>query len=67
MQNITCPILLVASDPEKGAIVTPEVTQEASHLWKDGQMVHLAGAGYNIRREQFDEYKETITTFLKEH
>lgn len=67
IQRITCPILLITSDPEKGAIITPEVAQEASHLWKNGQVIHIAGAGHNIRREQFEHYKEAITTFLKEH
>src|SRR5450432_3694205 len=67
LPNILCPILLITSDPEKGAIVTPEVAQEASHLWKDGQIIHIAGAGHNIRREQFEQYKDVVTTFLKEH
>jgi N-formylmaleamate deformylase len=65
--NILCPILLITSDPEKGAIVTPEVAQEASHLWKDGQIIHIAEAGHNIRREQFERYEDAVTTFLKEH
>ncbi len=65
--DITCPILLLTGDPEKGAIVTPQVAEEASHLWKDGQVIHIAGVGHNIRREQFDQYEEAITTFLKEH
>jgi N-formylmaleamate deformylase len=67
VQNILCPILLITSDPEKGAIVTPEVAQEASHLWKDGQIIHISGAGHNIRREQFEHYEDIVTTFLKEH
>ncbi len=65
--DITCPILLITSDPEKGAIITPEVAQEASHLWKDGQVIRIAGAGHNIRREQFAHYKDAITTFLRNH
>jgi N-formylmaleamate deformylase len=67
VQNILCPILLITSDPEKGAIVTPEVAQEASHLWKDGKVIHIAGAGHNIRRDQFMQYEDAVTTFLKEH
>jgi N-formylmaleamate deformylase len=67
VSNILCPILLITSDPEKGAIVTPEVALEASHLWKDGQIIHIDGAGHNIRREQFEQYKDVVTTFLKEH
>ena len=65
--KILCPILLITSDPEKGAIVTPEVALEASHMWKNGQIIHIAGAGHNIRREQFERYKDVVTTFLKEH
>ncbi len=67
LPDITCPILLIIGDREKGAIITQEVAQEASHLWKDGQVIHLAGAGHNIRREQFALYKDVITTFLRDH
>jgi N-formylmaleamate deformylase len=62
---ITCPILLITSDTEKGALITPEVAQEASHLWKDGQLIRIAGAGHNIRRDQFAQYRDVITNFLK--
>ena len=65
--TITCPILLITGDPEKGAIITPEVALEASHLWKDGQAIRIAGAGHNIRREQFARYKDAVTTFLRNH
>ncbi len=36
-------------------------------MWKNGQIIHIAGAGHNIRREQFERYKDVVTTFLKEH
>ena len=63
--NITCPILLITGDAQKSAIITPEVAQEASHLWKDGQSIHIAGAGHSIHRDQFAQYKDVITNFLK--
>ncbi len=66
VSRITCPILLITGDPEKGAIITPEGAQEASHLWQNGQVVYIAGAGHNIRRDQFDRYIQVITTFLRE-
>ncbi len=62
---ITCPILLITGDTAKGALITQEVAQEASHLWKDGQVMHIAGAGHSIRRDQFTQYQEVITTFLQ--
>jgi pimeloyl-ACP methyl ester carboxylesterase len=65
--KIRCPLLLITGEPEKGAIVTPEVAREASQLWRDGQVIHIAEAGHNIRRVQFAHYQEAITTFLKGH
>jgi N-formylmaleamate deformylase len=64
---ITCPILLITGDTEKGALITPEVALEASHLWKDGQLIRIAGASHNIRRDQFAHYRDVITTFLRNH
>jgi N-formylmaleamate deformylase len=66
VSRITCPILLITGDPEKGALITPERAQEASHLWRNGQVVYIAGAGHNIRRDQFSHYMQVITTFLRE-
>jgi hypothetical protein len=33
---------------------------------KNKQVVHIAGAGHNIRREQFEQFVQTITGFLAE-
>lgn len=63
--KITCPILLITADTDMGAIVTPGIAKEASSLWHDGKVVHISGAGHNIRREQFDKYVEAVTSFLK--
>ena len=35
---ITCPYLLVTGDPAAGAIVTPQVAQEAASLWRQGEV-----------------------------
>jgi N-formylmaleamate deformylase len=64
VRRIACPVLLVTADPELGAIVTPEIAKEAASLWREGQVAHLAGAGHNIRREQFDQYVKQVTAFL---
>lgn len=65
-RKIECPVLLVTGDPEMGAIVPPEVAQEAAGLWHNGQVVHISGAGHNIRREQFAKYMEAVAAFLDE-
>lgn len=67
LPHISCPILLITADPGKGAIVTPEVAQEATRLWKDGQVIHIEGAGHSIHRDQFAPYCAAVTAFLRDH
>jgi N-formylmaleamate deformylase len=64
LPRVTCPVLLVTSDPERGAIVTPETAEEARHLLPSLRVVRLRGAGHNIRREQFDGFVDAVREFL---
>lgn len=64
LAKITTPILLVTGDPERGAIVTPEVAQEAARVAPNLEVVRLAGAGHNIRRERFEGFVEAVRAFL---
>lgn len=61
---ITCPILLLTGDPDLEAIVTPEVAEKASGLWRDGRVVHIEGVGHCIRRMQPKRYLEVVREFL---
>jgi len=63
---ITCPVLLIVADPAAGAIVTPQLACEAASLWRRGRVVHIPGAGHNVRREQFEAYMAAVAGFLKE-
>lgn len=65
VKAITCPTLLLTSEPEKGAIVTPESAQLASSLNSLVQVVNIRGAGHNIRRENFPAFMEAIKGFLE--
>jgi pimeloyl-ACP methyl ester carboxylesterase len=65
--QISCPILLMTADVERGAVVTEQVAQEAGRLWRHGETVHIPDAGHNIRREQFEPFMAIITGFLREH
>jgi N-formylmaleamate deformylase len=62
--RIECPILLMTGDPQLGASVTPQAAQEAAHLWKQGEVVHIAGAGHNIRRDRYAELMAAVEAFL---
>ncbi|HLI05620.1 MAG TPA: alpha/beta hydrolase [Ktedonobacteraceae bacterium] len=61
---IQCPILLITGDPRLHAIVTPEAAQEAAKLWKNGEVVNVAGAGHNIHRDRFAETMAAVRAFL---
>ncbi|MHB1317867.1 MAG: alpha/beta fold hydrolase [Anaerolineae bacterium] len=70
-RGITCPALLLTADPEVqaaaglGAIVTAEIAAEAEALLRQGRVVHIPGAGHNIRRENFEGYISAVSTFLR--
>ncbi len=66
LPRVTCPVLLVTADPDKGSIVTPETAAEAARLNPRVKVVRLSGAGHNIRREQFEPFLKTIRAFLAE-
>jgi pimeloyl-ACP methyl ester carboxylesterase len=64
VRQITCPALLITADPEKGAIVKPENAAALQTLVPQMRVVHIPGAGHNIRREQFARYMEVVKSFL---
>lgn len=64
--RVSCPTLLITSDPERGAIVTPEATTDAQWALPDLRVVHIPGVGHNIRREAFDRFVEICRQFLDE-
>jgi N-formylmaleamate deformylase len=66
VRKIACPTLVVTADPALGAIVSPEVVQEAVRLNPRLQVAHIPGAGHSIRREQFELYVEAVKGFLGE-
>ena len=64
ISRIECPILLITGDPQLHAIVTPEIAQQASHLWKHGEVLHMSGAGHNVHRDRYDETMAPVRAFL---
>jgi N-formylmaleamate deformylase len=64
---ITCPVLLLTGEPALGARMTDVESAQAATLLADGQVVHIRGAGHNIRRDQFARYIETVLPFMRAH
>lgn len=63
---ITCPTLLLTSEPEKGTIVTAERAELATSLNSLVQVYNIRGAGHNIRRENFPEFMKAVKDFLED-
>lgn len=66
-RQIACPVLLVTADTDRGAIVSPAAAQEAIGLLRAGQVAHIAGAGHNIRRDQYAPFRDAVIPFLAAH
>lgn len=64
--TITCPVLLITGDPERGGIVTPPAAAEATRLWRTGRVAHVPGTGHNIRRDNYEPYRAAVALFLGE-
>jgi len=66
VKAITCPVLLITADTEKGALVPKMAAQKAVSLNPLVQFVKIEGAGHNIRRENFPAYMKAVREFLKQ-
>jgi N-formylmaleamate deformylase len=70
VQRITCPILLLTGNPQRGAMVTPQDAQKISATWRKGQHVSFAEAGHmmhhEMQGEQFDKFIQVVKEFLNE-
>ncbi|GER90851.1 hypothetical protein KDW_50130 [Dictyobacter vulcani] len=62
--HITCPVLLITGDVERGVRVTPETAHEVLRYWPAGEVVHIAGTGHNIRRDNYPDFMQAVQTFL---
>jgi N-formylmaleamate deformylase len=63
--QIKCPTLLIIAE---NGIVTADVAKKAAELWKSKQpfkWVQIKNATHNIRRDQFEAFKEAVLSFLE--
>ncbi|MCJ7548348.1 MAG: alpha/beta hydrolase [Anaerolineae bacterium] len=64
IRKITCPILLITSDLEQGALNTLEDVQEMAGLWHEGKAVRINGTGHMIHCDQYEAYMQAVQSFL---
>lgn len=66
LRRVTCPVLLITSDPALGSIVTPEHAAALQTLIPHLRVAHIPDAGHSIRRDQFKAFMDVVGTFLGE-
>lgn len=64
LQKITCPMLLITADQERGGIMGEAEIASLKALVPHLQLAHISGAGHNIRRDQFTLYMKVLKEFL---
>ena len=64
--QIACPTLLVIGDPAHRSIVSPKTAQQAASLNPAITVVQILEAGHSIHREQFEQFTEAATAFLRD-
>jgi pimeloyl-ACP methyl ester carboxylesterase len=62
--ELRCPTLVLTGDVERGAIITEDMAEKIHALNPQVEVVRLAGAGHNVRREQFDAFAQQVRRFL---
>jgi N-formylmaleamate deformylase len=69
VRGLRCPATLITGDTNLGAIVAPNIATEAEMLCPTLKLVHIPGAGHNIRRDQGSAYLATFDAvkFLPEY
>jgi N-formylmaleamate deformylase len=65
-EQISCPTLLVHGEPERGGLLTPAYARELAASNALLRIEAIAGAGHNIRRENFTAYIGVLRSFLLE-
>jgi pimeloyl-ACP methyl ester carboxylesterase len=64
VSQIACPILFLTGDLDKGAVNTPEDVEQIAGLWRQGESVHIDGAGHSIHDDRYEPYLAAVKTFL---
>jgi pimeloyl-ACP methyl ester carboxylesterase len=55
VERITCPTLLLTSDPARGGSITPEVVEQIAATWRAGEHVAIPRASHFLHHEMRDE------------
>ncbi len=66
VSRVTCPVLILTADPDKGGLFPQQAADELVAGLPGSRHVNIPGSGHNIRREQPIAYMDAVQNFLKE-
>lgn len=66
LDGLEIPVMLFRGERAAGAIVSEETATRAAAVLPTLRVVHLEGAGHDIRRDRFDTYMASLRRFLAE-
>jgi N-formylmaleamate deformylase len=61
---IRCPILLLVGDPDRHSHTGWDAAVQATGIWQEGELIHIAEAGHNVQRDQYDLFMTRINDWL---
>lgn len=65
VDRIAAPTLIVHGEPRLGSLITPSIGDEARALNPNIRTIEIAGAGHNVRRENFAGFLAAVRAFLR--
>jgi pimeloyl-ACP methyl ester carboxylesterase len=68
MAELSCPVLLIHGDTERGGLISTEYAERCAQAAAgEFQSAHIAGAGHSVRRDQRAQYVAVLAEFLDRH
>ena len=67
VSQIDCPVLLIHGSTSEGAVVSPEVAQEAQQLNPRVEVTMVPSVGHNVSLNARDEYLAAVVPFIERH
>lgn len=64
--SIATPTLIIHGEAERGSPVSQPIVEEARSINANISTVQIAGAGHNVRRDNFADYLKAVLAFLED-
>ncbi len=65
--SIQCPMLLLVGEPHLDSHTAWDAAVQATGIWQQGQLIHIAGAGHNVQRDRWETFMARITAWMAAH